>query len=142
MANQYDFSIDKGTTVTVAFVYSDANGSPINITNYCARFSMVPTDGTIGQQTYYSGGSTSNYNCSIDGPNGTITLILSSAHTATFDFTTAQYDLDLKAPNSAYNGGGDNITRIYQGFVTLVSSSTDSPASFSCPSSPDPCVSC
>lgn len=142
MANQLDFTIDKGTTATLVFVYSDADGNPINITNYCSRLTMVPADGTVGQKTYFSGGSDADYNCSVDGSSGTITLILSSIHTATFDFTNARYDLDLKIPNSPYNGGGDNIVRIYQGFIRMVTSVSSSVEAFSCPTPADPCVTC
>lgn len=142
MANQLDFSIDRGTTATLTFVYSNADGTPINITNYCSRLTMVPTDGTIGQKTYFSGSSDVNYSCSIDGSNGIITLILSSVHTSAFDFTSARYDLDLKIPNSPYNGGGDNIVRIYQGFIRMIASASNSPETFSCPTPPDPCITC
>lgn len=142
MANQLDFSIDKGTTATLTFVYANADGDAIDITNYCSRFTMVPSDGTIGQKTYFSGASNSDYSCSIDGPNGTITLIFSSTHTVVFDFTSAKYDLDLKIPNSPYNGGGDNILRIYQGFITMIPSASTTPETFSCPTPTNPCVTC
>ena len=123
MATQYDFSIDKGTTATVVFAYTDDNGAAVNITNYCARITVVPADGT-SQRTYFSGNYSSAYGCTIDGPKGTITLILSTAETSSFTFDSAQYDLDIKSPLDAYTGSGENITRIFQGFITVVSAST------------------
>ena len=141
MANQYDFSVDKGATSNIVFTYLDSNGNPINITNYCARLTLVPADGS-SKRTYLSGTYSTAYGCIIDGASGTVTLILSGTETSSFTFDSAQYDLDLKAPNEAYVGGGPNIIRIFQGFVTVVSASTSTPDSFNCPEPGNPCISC
>ncbi len=35
-AGNYDFKIEQGTSFRMSLVYKDANGDPIDITNWCA----------------------------------------------------------------------------------------------------------
>ncbi len=36
-ASKYDFAIEQGTSFKLSLIYKDANGTPVNLTGWCAR---------------------------------------------------------------------------------------------------------
>jgi hypothetical protein len=118
-ASKYDFAIEQGTSFKISLIYKDANGIPVNLTNWCARliwktntgqtYSFNTTDPTDGV-----------YSFSIDGINGKLTLMFPAIYTNSFNFTSAKYDLELQSPDDLYAGGGKYTTRILFGTISIV----------------------
>ena len=118
-ASRYDFAIEQGTSFKISLIYKDANGIPVNLTNWCARliwktntgqtYSFNTTDPTDGV-----------YSFSIDGINGKLTLMFPAIYTNSFNFTSAKYDLELQSPDDLYAGGGKYTTRILFGTISIV----------------------
>lgn len=116
-AAEYNFSIDQGSSLVISFIYKDSNKIAIDISNWCARITMTTSDNQI--ITYHSGNSTSEYKMSLDGPTGTITLLLPATTTNNFTFKTAKYDLELESDDPLYTGGGNYTERIVYGKITI-----------------------
>jgi len=117
-ASKYDFSVEQGTSFKLALIYKDPNGTPINITNWCARLIWTTDDGST--QVF----STSNidysvYKFSISGPEGKLLLQIPASTTNLFLFDKAKYDLELESPNNIYSGGGNEIIRLIFGTVKI-----------------------
>lgn len=100
---------------TVGQVYKAGSGeitwyAPTDLTSYTARMHIrVHIDDTafIHELTTENGGIT------LTPADGGIVLLISATDTATFDFTTAVYDLEIMDDS-------DFVTRIVRGQVTLV----------------------
>jgi len=102
-ASKYDFPIEQGTSFKLALTYKDANGTPINITNWCARLVWTTDDGS--NQVF----STSNidysvYKFSISGTEGKLLLQIPARTTNLFLFDKAKYDLELESSDNIYAG--------------------------------------
>lgn len=138
----YNFTIEQGSVFKKTFIYKDANGNIIDITNYCARITIQSLDGISFKKTYTTNAENSEYSFTVDGPNGKFVLKLSANETSNFNFTSATYDFDIKLPNEIYAGAGDNIVRLLKGNITIDPRNVSSPDSFACSTLPDPCVTC
>lgn len=118
-ASKYDFSIEQGTSFKLALIYKDANNTPININNWCARLVWTTEDGVV--QIF----STSNvdygiYKFQIIGIDGKLLLQIPAHTTNTFIFNKAKYDLELESPEDMYAGGGKEIIRLIFGTVKII----------------------
>lgn len=136
---ELNFSLDQGAVFVAQFPYNDDDGNPINLTNYCARICVQ--DGASFNKTYLSGNADSSYSLEVTS-DGLIVLQFSASETASMTFSSARYDLDIKAPNELYTGAGANIIRLYQGFITINPRLTTNPDDFNCPTPTNPCVTC
>jgi hypothetical protein len=118
-ATQYNFNIEQGSSFRLAFTYKDSNGDIIDLTNYCARLTMK-----IGSEEYkvFSTLETNfdEYKFTIDGPQGTMNLLLPASTTNDYNFNSAKYDLELQSPQDLYVGGGKYTIRILYGTITLI----------------------
>ena len=131
-AGKYDFAIEQGTSFKISWIYKDQNGTPINLTNWCARLiwktNLNATQAFHSENTDYS-----VYKFTIDDLNGKLTLLIPSATTNGFLFNTAKYDLELQSPDDLYaNGGGKYITRILFGTVTVVKRFSQNTSNLDC----------
>ena len=144
MAAEYNFEIEKGSTLYTSFEYRDENNNIINLTNYCARFSMVSLGDSPQKYTFVSDVTNNDYSLIIQPALGKIILQLSSSFTESFNFDSAVYDLDLKSPNESFPGGGQVITRLLRGSIGILSRNVIDPAPFDCnvSSDPDQCITC
>lgn len=118
-ASKYDFKIEQGSSFKFSLIYKDANGDPVDLTNWCAR--LIWKTNTGSTQIF----STDNldysiYKFTIDPLNGKLILLLPSSTTNAFNFNTAKYDLELSSPDELYLGGGEYITRILFGTILIV----------------------
>ena len=144
-AAEYNFSLEKGAVFYISFEYKDATQTTINLTNWCARISFESADAgqPITSFSYISDSVTPEYSFTIDPDLGKIILQLSASTTQSFNFSTAKYDLDLKAPNELYPGSGPQIIKLLKGFVTVISSNVTNPEPFNCAlPTTDPCTTC
>jgi hypothetical protein len=144
-AAEYNFSIEKGAVFYISFEYKDSTNTTINLTNWCARISIESADAgqPITSFSYISDATTPEYSFTIDPSLGKIILQLSASTTQAFNFSTARYDLDLKAPNELYPGSGPQIIKLLKGFITVISSNVTNPEPFDCNIiTEDPCLTC
>jgi hypothetical protein len=118
-ATQYNFSIEQGSSFRLALTYKDSDGNIIDLTNYCARLTMK-----IGSDEYkiFSSLETNfdEYKFTIDGPQGTINLLIPAEATNDYNFNSAKYDLELQSPQDLYVGGGKYTIRVLYGTITII----------------------
>lgn len=118
-AKQYDFSIEQGSSFRLSLTYKDENKNIIDLSGYCAR--LILKVGGNEYKTFSSlNGDYSEYKFTIDGPQGTITLLLPANTTNNYTFTSAKYDLELQSPQDLYTGGGKYTIRVLYGTVSLI----------------------
>ena len=118
-ASKYDFAIEQGTSFKMSLIYKDQNGTPINLTNWCARIVWKTNTGTT--QVFSSENMDySVYKFTIDDINGKLTIMFPSSTTNSFSFNTSKYDLELQSPDDLYAGGGKYTTRILFGTINIV----------------------
>jgi len=131
-AGKYDFAIEQGTSFKISWIYKDQNGTPINLTNWCAR--LIWKTNLNATQVFHSENTDySVYKFTIDDLNGKLTLLIPAATTNGFLFNTAKYDLELQSPDDLYaNGGGKYITRILFGTVSVVKRFSQNTSNLDC----------
>lgn len=117
-ASQHNFNIEQGSSFRLSLTYKDSDGNIIDLTNYCARLTMKAGD----QYKTFSTLETNydEYKFTIDGPQGTITLLIPASSTNTYNFSSAKYDLELQSPQDLYAGGGKYTLRVLYGTITIV----------------------
>jgi hypothetical protein len=60
------------------------------------------------------------YKFTIDGPEGTINLLIPASSTNSYNFNSAKYDLELQSPQDLYNGGGKYTIRVLYGNISII----------------------
>lgn len=129
-AAKYDFDVEQGSSYNLTFIYKNNAGTVINITDWCARMLITTSDNqTI---TYTSGNSNSDYQMSIDGVNGKITLMLPASTTNNFTFKTAKYDFELESNDIFYTSGGQYTTRVLFGLITIIKRNSKNSTQMEC----------
>ena len=84
-ASKYDFAIEQGTSFKLSLIYKDANGTPINLTGWCARLAWKTNTNNL--QIFSSDNADhSVYKFIIDDINGKLTLMFPSNTTNLFNF--------------------------------------------------------
>lgn len=130
-ASKYDFAIEQGTSFKISLIYKDANGNPVNLTNWCARLTWKTNTNLIqvfsSQNTDYG-----VYKFIIDPIVGKLTLMIPSITTNQFNFNSAKYDLELQSPDDLYSGGGKYTTRLLFGTVSIVKRFSQSTSQLEC----------
>lgn len=118
-AGKYSFVIEQGATFQRELQYKDANGSPINLTDYSARMQIRPSPGSPTLYLTLSSsispdGSGINLN-GLDGSypktSGSIGITISAYSSSLLTFNEASYDLELYS--------GSFVTRLLEGKVQL-----------------------
>lgn len=130
-ASKYDFKIEQGSSFKFSLIYKDSEGNPVDLTNWCARFTWRTNTGST--QVF----STENmdfsiYKFTIDALNGKLTFLLPSSTTNGFDFSSAKYDLELSSPDEIYLGGGKYTIRILYGTIVVIKRFSQSNATLEC----------
>lgn len=129
-AAKFDFSMDQGSSFRLAFVYKDADLNVVDLTDWCARLVWKTNKGDVS--TFESGNNDQNYKFTIDGPNGKVQLLIPSDVTNAYDFTVAQYDLELQSPDDFYASGGKYTVRVMYGVITLVKRESKTTTALDC----------
>lgn len=130
-ASKYDFAIEQGTSFKISLIYKDANGSPVNLTNWCAR--LIWKTNTNAIQVFSSDNQDHGvYKFIIDPMLGKLTLMIPSLTTNHFNFNSAKYDLELQSPDDLYSGGGKYTTRLLFGTVSIVKRFSQSNDNLAC----------
>lgn len=130
-AAEYNFTIEQGSSYTTSFIYKDSENNPINLTNWCARLIMTTSD---NQTIVYSSDNVdvSQYKMTIDDANGKIVIMIPSEVTNSFTFKSAKYDLELESDDPLYTGGGNYVTRILYGKITIAKRNSLNPTAMEC----------
>lgn len=129
-AAKFDFSMDQGSSFKLAFVYKDADLNIVDLTDWCARLVWKTNKGDVN--TFESGNNDENYKFTIDGPNGKVELLIPSDITNSYDFTVAQYDLELQSPDDFYTSGGKYTVRVMYGLITLAKRESKTTTALDC----------
>jgi subtilisin-like proprotein convertase family protein len=117
----HPISIEQGSAYEIVFYYTDQNGSPIDITNYCVSIQFKTNTDIISFTNKYKG---NNYSLKSNS-DGTIIFKLPARITNTYLFDNAVYDLDIQEPNEDYVGSGLKTYRLVTGSVSMVRRNTD-----------------
>lgn len=112
MSVTHNFNIEQGSDFTITFVYQDAIGNPIDLSNGKVGFRFRGNNTSI--ITEYVRGQPNGYVSA--GNIGEIVISFPAAVTRNFTFNTAVYDLDFEPVLS----GPQQNTRIATGTITLV----------------------
>ena len=130
-ASKYDFAIEQGTSFKISLIYKDADGNPVNLTNWCAR--LIWKTNTNTTQVFSSDSTDYGvYKFIIEPIIGKLTLMIPSTTTNSFAFNSAKYDLELQSPDDLYNGGGKYTTRLLFGTVSIVKRFSQSTSQLEC----------
>ena len=106
MASEVNFTLDQGSTFSMAVVYKDADGNPVDLTNYSARSQARET--IDSSTTLWN--LVSPTNIALGGATGEITLSLAATTTAGYTPNkTYYYDLELVT--------GATVIRLLQGQI-------------------------
>lgn len=122
-AGKFSFIIEQGATTLFELQYTDANGNPIDLSNYGGRMQIRPSAtsdvvyltlssslGACGTGLNFSGSSGAN-----PPTSGTIGVCISAETTSTLDFNQGVYDLTI------YSSSGScvYVVRLLEGNVQL-----------------------
>ena len=118
-AGKYSFTLEQGATTQFQVVYQDANGDPVNLTDYHARMQIRETKASAAvicslSSSRDADGTGLNLNGSTGNlplASGSIGVYISAASSSNFDFDTALYDLELVS--------GSFVRRLIQGVIKL-----------------------
>lgn len=117
-AAKYDFTIEQGSSFRLSLVYKNAQGAPMDLTNWCARL-IWTTNKNVNQTFLSTNIDYSVYKFNIDTTNGKVILSIPAETTNNFLFDNARYDLELQSDDDFYMGGGKNIIRLLYGTITI-----------------------
>jgi hypothetical protein len=118
-AGRYSFVIEQGATLNLELQYKDANGNPINLTDYSGKMQIRNTvTATTPYITLSSSLQPDGTGLNFSGSNGTtpptsgsIGIFISAVSSSALNFNTGVYDLEITS--------GSIVTRILEGQVKL-----------------------
>jgi len=122
-AGSYDFVIEQGTSFGLTIQYADSGNVPIDLAAFnCARMQW---DTNTGESYQFTTNNTnySLYYFTLESPlsSGIISFKLPASITAGYNFTSANYDLELETVADFYpSGGGPQVIRLLQGVVSIL----------------------
>lgn len=114
-----DFTIQRQTLSEIDITYNDENDQPLDLSGYTAKLSLKdPDTGEVAQTLDSEASSGSRIVISTASPpDGTITLIFTTADTAELEVKSYKYDLGLKL--------GGEVVRPISGFISVIDFTTD-----------------
>jgi subtilisin-like proprotein convertase family protein len=116
-AANYNFLIEQGSAYKLTFLYTDENGFPVDIRNYCVIMQCLTNTGSsLVFSNRYTG---DDYDFKTNS-DGSIILQLPAKTTNTYTFDSFVYDLDLQESSEQYPGGGLTTYRLATGGVGIV----------------------
>lgn len=125
MAAEYNFSIEKGSAFEITFLYVDGSTlQPINIENYSVYLRWRDNNNNLFSANNCT--LTTDYNLKTTS-DGRIILQLPAKTTTSFNFDTANYDLELQSPNEQYSGSGYTLIRILYGLISTTNKNVNVP---------------
>jgi subtilisin-like proprotein convertase family protein len=120
VAVNYNFDIEKGSDFEINFIYTGTNSLPVDLSNQCVIFTLVPltptdssTSNDLQVRPYSNQNNTEEYSLTSNNL-GLITLKLFAKETNSYNFLSAVYDLDVRDTS-----GKSNI-RLSNGTINIV----------------------
>jgi len=118
-AGRYSFTIEQGATLDLELQYRDANGNPINLTDYSGKMQIresvsSPTAYITLSSSLQPDGTGLNFsgsNGTTPPTSGSIGIYISAVSSSALTFSTGVYDLEIAS--------GSVVTRILEGQVKL-----------------------
>jgi hypothetical protein len=118
-AGRYSFVIEQGSTLNLELQYKDANGNPIDLTDYSGKMQIRPSVGSVTEYITLSsslqpdgtGLNFSGSNGTTSPASGSIGVYISAISSSLLTFDTGLYDMELYS--------GSFVTRILEGQVKL-----------------------
>lgn len=127
-AATYNFTIEQGTSFGLTFQYSDSGNAPIDLSAF--NSAKMQWNGNDKSVHYFTTNNTNSglYLFKFDSPlsSGIINFKIPASVTAGFNFTSAEYDLELESIGEFYPGGGPQIIRLVEGTITVIPEITKS----------------
>lgn len=120
-AGTYNFTIEQGASFGLSLTYADSSGVPIDLSGFqCARMQWNANNNNTYQFTTANTNS-GLYLFEFGSPlsSGIINFKLPASITAGYDFTSANYDMELESYAVFYSGGGPQVIRLLQGTITV-----------------------
>ena len=105
MAVKANIVIEQGASFSTDIDITDAAGARVDLTNYTANSQI--------RKHYSSTNATATFTCTTGGSNGTVTMTLNYANTASIDDGRYVYDLTL------LNTSANTKLRAVEGIVTV-----------------------
>ena len=114
-AGKYSFVIEQGSTLNFSIVYNDANGAPVDLSQYSAKMQIRQTYSSPPLLTLSSSlnadGTGLNMSSAV---SGTIGIYIASCTSSLLTFNEALYDLDIISGSRC-----PVVNRILEGKVKL-----------------------
>ena len=107
-AGLYNFAAEQGATLERVITYTDPDEVIIDLSDYTAMMQVRPTAASATVILELSTGS----GITIDGPAGTLTLLVDADDMAALTPATYVYDLEITSPGSI-------VTRLIEGKFTV-----------------------
>jgi hypothetical protein len=120
-AGSYDIVIEQGVSYGLNIIYADSGNTPIDLSAFnCARMQWA-TDSNETISFTTSNTNNTLYYFNFETPaSGLIVFKLPASITAGYNFTSANYDLELESIAEFYPSGGPQVIRLLEGTVTIL----------------------
>lgn len=119
-AGRYDMEIEQGADYELAVLYQDPDGDIINVSNMLARLQIRESENStpILELRSDAPANAADYVVSksitlLGNSDPNIRILIGNGKTASLNFDTAFYDLELVGPNGS-------VTKIIRGLVRLI----------------------
>lgn len=103
MATKANISIGQGTDYITSITLTDDAGNPISLVGY---------NGAGQIRKYYTSSTAVDFDVTLDGNNGVVSLVLTSAQTNAMEAGRYVYDVEL-------TDASNTVSRILEGIVTI-----------------------
>lgn len=121
-AGSYNFTIEQGVSFGISIQYADSGNVPIDLAAFsCARMQWnTNSNEVISFTTNNSNSGLYLFEFQSPTSSGIINFKLPASITAGYNFTSANYDLELESIADFYPGGGPQVIRLLQGSVSIL----------------------
>ena len=120
-AGSYDMIIEQGVSYGLTIQYTDSDNNPIDLAAFnCARMQW---NTNLGETLSFitSNNNHTLYYFDFETPvSGIIAFKIPASITGGYDFTTANYDLELESVAEFYPSGGPQVIRLLEGTVSIL----------------------
>ena len=121
-AGKYNIVIEEGATFGLDLLYKDSSGNRVDLSSYTGRMQIRDSPGgdlidstasniSIGHKVQNGTLVTSGLGNATSTHQSNLSVEISAAHTANYDFEKAFYDIEIQA--------GNHVERVIEGSVTL-----------------------
>lgn len=117
----YNFTINRGSTKVITVEYTDATGSIKNITGYSARMQLrpEPNSSTVSLSLHSSGSNANKSGIALTGSSGSLDVYISAKDTNNLTKDLYFYDLEIFTSADPYSKTDpEYVIRLLEGTIT------------------------